>query len=214
MKVLVCCMVLLLVGIVAYEIIAPSTPDNKIKKATANLKEDAAQPAPSVDKAEEIETVSEQQVPKTDNIEKRPDLTEAIPSDDAKMPPLAEPQTPDIGKIEESEADPDTEGDMITYEPPEIPEGFLIDLDGPDISRNNMIDLPSAGKTKHPISGVFFVKDGKVTYPASNPDDFPFGLRVYSDIMIMTNPAIQYVTVYYFRTKKERSAFQPERHRW
>lgn len=123
-KVVVCCIVLLLIGIAAYKIIAP---------------------------------------PLNDEIKETPEARE-------------------------SEVKPDAGGDIIIYE-------------------------PSGEKTRPPVSGMFFVEDGKVVDPPANLDDFPYGLKVYySDTATMTEPAIQFVTVYYFKTKEERSAFRPEQH--
>ena len=196
MRVLVYCIVLLLVGVAAYDLIAPPKTDEI--KAKASPEKDTAQSAPSIGKTEESKTVSEQQAPDIGKAEE----SEAVPKQ----------QTPDVDKTEEPEVNPCADKDMITYEPPEM-EGFWLKPDVPDISENNMIEIPSAGKTRHPISGMSFIKDGKVD-PTANPDKYPYGLKVYSDNVIMTNPPVQYVYIYYFRTKEERSAFNPEQHRW
>ena len=131
-KVLVCCLILLLIGAVAYKITAPLTLN------TENVKESVTQPTPSVDKK-----------------------------------------------------------DIITYEPPR---------------HSNMVDMPSGGKTRHPISGMFFVEGGKVIDPPANHGDYPYGLKVYSDNTLTAYPPIQFVRIYYFKTKEERSAFRPELH--
>lgn len=149
-------MVLLLIGIVAYEIMTPTTLNDKIKETP-------------------------------------------------------EQQASDVNKTEESEVSPGTGKDIITYEPPDKDEGFVVD---PDAGGNMPTYDPPESKTRHPVSGMFFVENGKVGYMPANPDDFRYGLRVYSDKQLTTNPPIQFVTIYYFKTKEERSAFRPEQHEW
>lgn len=211
-KILVCTALLLIVGIFAYKIIAPTT------------KTDEVQETPTLSSEEEAAIRRFEALTKTDNqllnsiIEEEPEASSEQQAQDVEKieesEAVLEQQAPDVDKIEEPKVNPGAGKDIITYEPPENLEGFWIE---PDTNNTNdggvIIYDPPGRKTRHPVSGMFFIKDGKVD-PTADPDDYPYGLKVYSDIMIATNPGIQYVTLYYFKTKKERSEFRPEQHEW